>query len=100
MEEGIELLAAGFDHTCSWINEFKKYGCLEDLSREVVVSLIDKICIYEKKDGERCPRIEVRFRYVEEFEAALSLIEDVASKKRGLPEEKEEAGYGKNKQED
>lgn len=99
LEEGIELLAAGFGHTCGWINEFKKYGYLEDLSREVVVSLIDKICIYEKKDGERCPRIEVRFRYAEEFEAALSLIEDVASKKRGLPEEKEEAGYGKNKQE-
>ncbi len=100
LEEGIELLAVGFGHTCSWINEFKKYGCLEDLSREVVVSLIDKICIYEKRDGERYPRIEVRFRYAEEFEAALSLIEDVSSNRSELTEEKEEAGYGKNKPED
>lgn len=100
LEEGIELLAAGFGRTCNWMNEFKKYGYLEELSREVVVSLIDKICIYEKKDGERYPRIEVRFRYAEEFEAALSLIEDVSSDRCGLPEEKGEAGYGKNKSED
>lgn len=98
LEEGIELLAAGLSHTCGWINEFKKFGYLESLSREVVVSLIDRICIYEKKSGEHCPRIEVRFKYAEEFEASLGLIEDVSSNAIGLMEEKE-AGYGKNKQE-
>lgn len=77
LEEGIELLAAGLSHTCNWINEFKRFGYLESLSREVIVSLIDRICVHEKKKGERYPRIEVRFKYAEEFETALSLIEDM-----------------------
>lgn len=78
LEEGIELLVAGLSHTCGWINEFKRFGHLESLSREVIVSLIDRICIHEKKTGERYPRIEVRFKYAEEFETALSLIEDMS----------------------
>ncbi len=78
LEEGIELLVAGLSHTCGWINEFKRFGHLESLSREVIVSLIDRICIHEKKTGERYPRIEVRFKYAEEFETALNLIEDMS----------------------
>lgn len=78
LEEGIELLTAGLSHTCNWINEFKRFGCLDSLSREVIVALIDRIYIHEKKKGERYPRIEVRFKYAEEFETALSLIEDMS----------------------
>ena len=78
LEEGIELLAAGLSHTCNWINEFKRFGYLQSLSREVIVSLIDRICVHEKKKGERYPRIEVRFKYAEEFETALNLIEDMS----------------------
>lgn len=84
LEEGIELLVTGAGYSCSWISEFKKFGYLEELSREVVVSLIDKICVFEKKSGERYPRIEVCFKYVEEFEAALNLIEDASSDKNKL----------------
>ncbi len=84
LEEGIELLVVGAGYSCSWISEFKKFGCLEELSREVVVSLIDKICVFEKKIGERYPRIEVCFKYAEEFESLLSLIEDAASDKNKL----------------
>ena len=99
LEEGIELLIAGSGHTCSWINEFKKFGYLESLSREVVVSLIDKIFVYEKKDKERYPRIKVCFKYMEEFEVVLSLIEDISSNTAQGTGEKGEAGHGKNKQE-
>ena len=99
LEEGIELLAAGLSHTCNWINEFKRFGYLESLSREVIVSLIDRICVHEKKKGERYPRIEVRFKYAEEFETALSLIEDMSLGREGILKEKKEAGYGENKQE-
>lgn len=99
LEEGIELLAAGLSHTCNWINEFKRFGYLESLSREVIVSLIDRICVHEKKKGERYPRIEVRFKYAEEFETALSLIEDMSLGGEGILKEKKEANYGENKQE-
>ena len=99
LEEGIELLAAGLSHTCGWINEFKRFGYLDSLSREVIVSLIDRICVHEKKKGERYPRIEVYFKYAEEFETALSLIEDMSVGGEGILKEKKEAGYGENKQE-
>ena len=99
LEEGIELLAAGLSHTCNWINEFKRFGYLQSLSREVIVSLIDRICVHEKKKGERYPRIEVRFKYAEEFETALSLIEDMTLGGEGILKEKKEANYGENKQE-
>ena len=98
LEEGIELLAAGLSHTCNWINEFKRFGYLDSLSREVIVALIDRIYIHEKKKGERYPRIEVRFKYAEEFETALSLIEDMSVGGEGILKEKKEAGYGENKQ--
>lgn len=77
LEKRLELLASGLGHACGWINEFKRFGSLDNLSREVVVFLIDRICIHEKKKGERYPRIEVRFKYAEEFETALSLIENM-----------------------
>ena len=99
LEEGIELLAAGLSHTCNWINEFKRFGYLQSLSREVIVSLIDRICVHEKKKGERYPRIEVRFKYAEEFETALSLIEDMSLGGKGILKEKKEANYGENKKE-
>lgn len=99
LEEGIELLMAGAGQTCGWINAFKRFGYLESLSREVVVSLIDKIYVYEKKDKERYPRIKICFKYMEEFEATLSLIEDISSNRAKRTEEKGESEYGKNKQE-
>lgn len=52
-------------YLCDWINEFKKYGYLKCLSREVVVSLIEQIFIYKKKEGEHYPRIKVYFNYTE-----------------------------------
>lgn len=67
MEVEMAFFADGEKDTCGWINEFKKYGYLECLSREVVVSLIEQILIYEKKEGERYPRIEIHFKYEKSF---------------------------------
>ena len=36
-----------------------------------------KIFVYEKKEGERYPRIEVQFKYAEEFQASLGLLEEL-----------------------
>ena len=33
--------------------------------------------VYEKKEGERYPRIEVQFKYAEEFQASLGLLEEL-----------------------
>lgn len=94
MEVEAAFLADGRENTCGWVNEFKKYGLLERLSREVVISLIAQIFIYEKKEGERYPRIEVQFKYAEEFQASLSLIEEL--QEDGVLTEKEECCSVKN----
>ena len=77
MEVEMAFFADGNENTCGWINEFKKYGYLECLSREVVVSLIEQILVYEKKEGERYPRIEIHFKYADEFQASLNLLEEL-----------------------
>lgn len=77
LEKDAELLAQDYAVTGEWIREFKKYGHLGALTREVVVSLIDQILVYEKKEGEAYPRIEVCFKYAEEFQMLLGLIENL-----------------------
>lgn len=67
MEVEMALLADEQRSTCDWINEFKKYGYLESLSREVIISLIEQILVYEKKKEERYPRIEIYFKYANEL---------------------------------
>ena len=72
----VELLISNQGHLNEWMEEFKKFGHMESLSREAVVSLIDKILVYEKQKGERHPRIEVKFKYAEEISEALELMSD------------------------
>lgn len=86
MEVEMAFHADGRGSICGWVNEFKKYGYLECLSREVVVSLIEQILIYEKKEGERYPRIEVHFKYAEEYRTSLGLVEELRQGSGILPE--------------
>ena len=72
----VELLISNQGYLNEWMKEFKKFGHIESLSREAVVSLIDKILVYEKQKGERYPRIEVKFKYAEEISEALELMSD------------------------
>lgn len=81
MEVEMAFLDDGERNTCDWINEFRKYGYLECLSREVVVSLIEQILVYEKKEGERYPRIEIHFKYADEIQAYLNLVEELNGKR-------------------
>ncbi len=76
LSQEVELLISNQGHLNEWTEEFKKYGYMESLSREAVVSLIDKILVYEKKKGERYPRIEVKFKYAEKISEALELLSD------------------------
>lgn len=104
MEVETAFLANGQGDVCGWVNEFKKYGYLECLSREVVISLIEQILIYEKKKGERYPRIEIHFKYAQEFQASLNLLEELhqdsgiqpVSDEYGLQKKGGEGTYGKD----
>lgn len=52
-----------------WIEHFKQYQTIEQLTRKVVVSLIEKVLVYE------AGKIEIHFKYQAEFESALRFIE-------------------------
>lgn len=54
-----------------WIEHFKKYRNLPELTRHIAVTLIDRIEVYED-----C-RIMIRFHYQDSYERVLALIENV-----------------------
>ncbi len=103
MEVEKAFFADGKKDTCGWINGFKKYGYLEYLSREVVVSLIEQILVYEKKERERYPRIEIRFKYEDEFHASVNMLEELHGEtlsghtgSLSVSDGKKEGTYGKD----
>ena len=53
------------------MEQFKKHRNLTELTRHVAVTLIDRIDVCED-----C-RIQIRFKYQDSYERALSLIESV-----------------------
>lgn len=54
---------------CSWMEVFKKYKNITEIDRRAVVELLDKVVVYEDK------RIEVFFRYGDEYEKAARYLE-------------------------
>jgi len=52
----------------TWIEQFIKYRNITELSREVVVTLIDKIYVFEDK------RIQIEFNYSDEFALFQELL--------------------------
>ena len=54
-----------------WIEQFKKHRNLTELTRHIAVTLIDRIEVCED-----C-RIQIRFKYQDSYERALSLIQSV-----------------------
>lgn len=52
----------------SWIGVFRKYQNITELERRTVVELLDEIVVFEDK------RIEVHFRYEDEFEKTLKVL--------------------------
>ena len=51
-----------------WIHEFKKFHGVTDLTRELVVTLIDRIFVYEDK------RVKIEFNYRNEFDYISTLL--------------------------
>ena len=54
-----------------WIEQFKQYRNLTELTRHIAVTLIERIDVFEDS------RIKIRFKYQDSYERALSLIESM-----------------------
>lgn len=52
-----------------WVQVFAQYENIQELDRRILLALVDKIFIYEDK------RIEIVFRYRDEFARAMALAE-------------------------
>ena len=61
-----------------WIEHFKRYKNVSELSRQLVVSLIKRVDVFEKK------QIKVIFRYQDKFETIKKLLPDYMIKTGGI----------------
>ena len=52
-----------------WIDSFKTYQNIRSINRTVVITLVDKIVVYENK------RVEIHFKYHDEYQALCRVIE-------------------------
>ena len=71
LKEELESLLKNGTNTSLWIEQFKKYRNITELTRHIAVTLIDRILVFED-----C-RIDIRFRYQYDYERALELIRNV-----------------------
>lgn len=54
-----------------WIERFKAYQNIDHLERRIIVTLIERIEVYEDR------RIEIRFQYQNEYDQALKFIQNI-----------------------
>lgn len=90
ISEEIEHLMENRSDRQEWFSYFKKYGNIEELSRVVVVELIDRIRVIDKK------HVEVVFNYEDNYKLLLKQLGmmgyDVSSENGRLFIEKVEVG--------
>ncbi|GHU95931.1 recombinase [Clostridia bacterium] len=72
LNEEIERLAADEEDNHDWINKFREYANAETLERKAVAELVEKVTVYEDR------RIEVTFRYINEFERLSDALKEAA----------------------
>ena len=71
LKEELECLLQNRTGSSLWIEQFKKYRNITELTRHITVTLIDRIMVFED-----C-RIDIRFRYQYDYERALELIRNM-----------------------
>lgn len=69
LEEEKEDIAQGRKNQVEWMGEFIQYQGFHELTRELLLSLVKEIFIYDKD------RIEVVFKFQEEYKKALDYVE-------------------------
>lgn len=57
-----------------WINHFMKFSTMEDIDRRVVMQLIRSIRVMGKDE------LHIEFNYQDEYQKAISLAEQIATK--------------------
>jgi len=72
LENELSKTVSGDNKRVLWIEHFKKHHTMEYLTRPAVSELIERIEVYEGK------RLEVKIRYRDEFEAAITYLESAA----------------------
>ena len=55
----------------TWIEDFKKYRNIQNLDRKTVITLIDRIIVFNKD------RIEIRFKYMDVMQMLLEAAQAV-----------------------
>lgn len=71
LKEELDHISKGMGNQGTWMDSFLKYNEITELSRDIVVTLIDKIYIYEDK------RIDIQFNFKDEFEDLKAFAESV-----------------------
>ena len=69
--EKLSDMGAGNTSERSWVEQYAKYKDIKELTREAVVTLIDKITVYDDK------RIEIAFNYRNEIAYYAELAAEV-----------------------
>ena len=69
LEEEIDKVLRNKSGRCVWIDTFKKYKSIDTLTRNMAVTLIDKIIVYQSR------RIDIVFRYQFEYDSVISFIQ-------------------------
>jgi len=72
IEKEIDELASGESAGQEWIGYFKQYGNVEELSRKLLVHLIDRVLVYEDK------KIHIRFKFQHEYDRTTAFLKTVA----------------------
>lgn len=71
LRQEIELILADDSPSHKWVEQFKQYRKVTELSRELAVNLIERIDVYEGK------RISICFRYQDRLEMAHEVLNDI-----------------------
>ncbi|MBQ8117056.1 MAG: recombinase family protein [Lachnospiraceae bacterium] len=74
LQEEMDGFLMGSPKNAAWIERFKKFRNLTELTREAAVTLIESVKVYEDS------RIEVRFKYQDSYERACALVESMAGR--------------------
>ncbi len=68
LHKDIKTIVNSLENKSKWIDSFKKYKVINALNRRIIVSLIDKIIVYEGN------RIEIFFKYQDEYSHILEFV--------------------------
>ena len=86
LQEEIETVFKEGLFADEWIDTFTKTGNITSLDRSIVLSLVEKITIHEEN------RIEITFKYQDEYETLCRIISRIANPTEHIPASLKEVG--------